>query len=369
MSIGATEIAGPTVIDLFAGCGGISAGFREAGFSVLAAVELNPRPLAVFGLNFPAAVAVNADVRALDPRQLMDRVGLAPGQLDVLVGGPPCQGWSKNVPARHRSLADPRNALVFRFLDYLAALRPRYALIENVAEMERAYDRAATDLVHARLADLGYSTRQDKVLASDWGVPQLRRRTLIVAGRDGRPPPVPDRRRGAPVAAWEAISDLPPLAAGGSAASYATAPGNEFQRWARSHGAPLTDHDARPLTPRQMDRVRALPPGSGAGASDLPPALRPRKAYSGAYARLYPDQPARTITRWVFHPGSGRFLHPYDDRTVTIREAARLQGFPDRFRFAGSFIERSHMIGEAVPPLLATAYAEAMRATLRQPVG
>lgn len=352
--------AAPTVVDLFCGCGGLSTGFRLAGFRVLAGAEWNARPLATFAANFPDALAIEGDLSLVDPEWLRQRVGLKHGQLDVLIGGPPCQGWSKNVPARLRSRDDPRNSLMARFVDFVQDLRPAFVLIENVAEMQRAYASGPSELLLCRLGELGYATRQDRRVAADFGVPQRRRRTFIVAARGGGEVPAPVKDLPgfpAEVSAWAAMSDLPSLAAGARAETYRCAPQNAFQRWARRDATALTDHDARPLRPRQLERVRALPPGSGAGAKDLPPHLRPRMSYSGAYARLWPDQPARTITKWVFHPGSGRFFHPFDDRTVTIREAARLQGFPDDFRFAGSFVERSHMIGEAVPPLLALAYA------------
>jgi DNA (cytosine-5)-methyltransferase 1 len=117
----------------------------------------------------------------------------------------------------------------------------------------------------------------------------------------------------------------------------------------------IVNHIARALTPMQMSRVRVL--REGQDARDLPPELAPKKHYSGAYGRLYWSKPARTLTRWVFHPGSGRFFHPTQDRTITIREAARLHSYPDNFHFLGTYINMASQIGESVPPLLGKALA------------
>lgn len=122
------------------------------------------------------------------------------------------------------------------------------------------------------------------------------------------------------------------------------------------------DHVARKLTPVQLKRIQNLGPGES--IKHLPAEMRPAKGYSGAYGRLVANEPARTITRWVFHPGSGRFIHPHDDRVITIREAARLQSFPDSFVFKGTYIQKSHQVGESVPPLLARRIAERVKEVL-----
>jgi DNA (cytosine-5)-methyltransferase 1 len=360
-------VSRPTVVDLFSGCGGLSAGFRRAGFAVRLGAERDPVPLATFARNFPEAVALPADLAVTDPAALLAAARLRRGRVDCLVGGPPCQGWSKNVPARERSADDPRNALMRRFLAFVAHLRPRAVVIENVAEMTRAYDAATADHLLDRLAALGYDATAVRLNAAEFGVPQLRRRSFFLAVERGGVLPEPRRCDGPPVTVDQAIDDLPPLAAGAgeSPCGYGSQPTSAYQKLVRRDDGTVTEHVARALRPRQLARVRAIPPGSGGGKEALPDDLRPRMAYSGGYARLYPDQPARTITRWVFHPGSGRFFHPWQDRVVTIREAARLQGFPDDFVFCGRYIQNAHMVGEAVPPLLAAAVADAVLASLR----
>lgn len=363
-----------TAVDLFCGCGGISAGFNDAGFRILLGADINPHALRTFHRNFPDALAVEADLAELDPRTLLAKLGLRSGQLDCLAGGPPCQGFSKNVPARHRYHADPRNRLLLRYVDFVRIFRPKFVLIENVAEMMNGFEGTYTSAILDELQKLGYEVKSERLLAADYGVPQLRRRAFFFANRIGVRITVPAPNRLPPtetpalfaatlpcgyVNVWEAIGDLPKLEAGegNSPCEYAKKPQSDYQLLVRSKSHALYDHVARRLTEPQLQRVKHLRPGMGEGVDALPKHLRPRSGYSGAYARLIPHEPARTITRWVFHPGSGRFYHPYDDRVITIREAARLQSFPDWFVFEGTYIQKSHQVGEAVPPLLSHAFA------------
>jgi DNA (cytosine-5)-methyltransferase 1 len=345
------------------------------GFDIKAGVDIKGIALATFRRNFPAALAIDQDLARVSPDELIRTIGMAPGDLDCLVGGPPCQGFSKNVPAAQRRLADPRNRLILRFLDFVRALRPKTLLIENVAEMKNAYDETYSHEIHAVLDGMGYRTIAARLNAADYGVPQLRRRAFFFASRIGQPT-IPTATHAARaesdlvlglhpphVTVWDAIGDLPRLASGAgvSPVAYRVAPQNLYQRLSRSRTTSVEDHVARALTPVQLERVAHLTPGKGGGAESLPEHLRPRMGYSGAYARLRQDEPARTITRWVFHPGSGRYYHPFDDRVITIREAARLQSFPDWFTFEGSYVKRADQVGEAVPPLLAAAFAREVR--------
>jgi DNA (cytosine-5)-methyltransferase 1 len=362
------------VIDLFCGCGGISAGFKNEGFDVLLGADINPHALGTFRRNFPKAKTVEADLSEVDPKELLSNLELKPGQLDALVGGPPCQGFSKNVPARNRYHGDPRNQLLLTYIEFVKVFKPKFVVIENVAEMMNGFEGAYTEEIIGSLEEFGYKVESERLLAADYGVPQLRRRAFFFANRIGVPVTVPAVRRLAPkeepslftkelpsgyVNVWDAIGDLPSLrdGEGDNPCGYAKKPASDYQRLMRTKSEKVHDHVARKLTDPQLERVKYLRPGMGEGVDALPKHLRPRSGYSGAYARLIPDEPARTITRWVFHPGSGRFYHPYDYRVITIREAARLQSFPDWFVFEGTYIQKSHQVGEAVPPLLAQAFA------------
>lgn len=368
-----------TAIDLFCGCGGLSAGLRLAGFEIIAGADLEPNYLCSFSRNFPEAKSLRLDLSAVTPIEFMRRIGIRPGEADLIAGGPPCQGFSKNVPRNRRYLEDARNRLVKSFLDYCEAINPRFVLMENVAEMKNGFDEAYSEEIFNRLSEAGYAVALPRVLnAADYGVPQRRRRAFFIASRDGiqlrYPEPTHAKSESVInlaqlqnyVSVWDAIGDLPSLKHGDGAETslYACEPFSDYQKMIRNCGSAVTNHVSRHLRPTQYERLASLEPGQA--MKDLPARLRTKGGYSGAYGRLTKEMIAPTITRWVFHPGSGRWGHPVDIRTLTIREAARIQGFPDSFDFVGSFTQRSGQLGNAVPPLLAQKIAEAMLAQFKR---
>lgn len=364
----------PTALDLFSGCGGISSGLRSAGFHILGGVDIEPVSLKTFRLNFPTSEAMELDLSQTAPESVMDRLGIDPGGLTLLAGGPPCQGFSKNVPRKYRFLEDPKNLLVRAFIRFFEVLRPQLVLMENVAEMKNGFDQAYTEEVVQRLEENGYNVTYGVLQAHDYGVPQRRRRAFFLARLSGPPVAIPERTHSETgagydlfpgllkkhVSVWDAIGDLPRLqhGEGEEPCGFRCPPFSEFQAWAREGCTEVFNHKARMLQPTQAERLASISPGQG--LKDLPAHLRPKSGYSGAYGRLTKEMVAPTVTRWVFHPGSGRFSHPEDPRVITIREAARLQGFPDSFRFLGTYIQQAHQVGNAVPPLLAEAVARAL---------
>jgi DNA (cytosine-5)-methyltransferase 1 len=150
-----TSFAQKKAVDLFCGCGGISVGLEKAGYTVLAGIDIEKRYLASFKHNFPHAKALNTDISATPPEEFMSLVGVEVGELDLLVGGPPCQGFSKNVPRKFRYLEDPKNLLVKSFLDYCEALQPKQVLMENVAEMKNGFDESYSSEIISRLTNAG----------------------------------------------------------------------------------------------------------------------------------------------------------------------------------------------------------------------
>lgn len=363
-----------SAVDLFCGCGGISAGLRAAGIKVLAGVDVEPAYICTFSHNFPDAKSLRLDIAEVAPEDFMKRAGIAAGELGLLAGGPPCQGFSKNVPRKQRYLDDPRNQLIKAFLDYCRALRPRFIMMENVAEMKNGFDQSYSEEIVTRLREAGYAVTHAVLNAADYGVPQRRRRAFFIAGREGTelrlPPPthsksVTDNGPSAlapHVNVWEAIGDLPSRRHGegeDEPCSYASRPFSDFQKLMRRRGNQrVANHVARRLQPTQYERLASILPGQG--MKDLPPHLQTRGGYSGAYGRLTKEMIAPTITRWVFHPGSGRWGHPVDIRLLTIREVARLQSFPDDYEFVGTYVQRAGQLGNAVPPLLAQRIIEGM---------
>ena len=359
----------PVVLDLFAGCGGMSWGLHKEGFRIAAAVDEWKLALKTFAHNHPGCQVYCSPIEHLSPATIAKDLDLGRGDLDVIIGGPPCQGFSKNVPASYRFLGDQRNQLFRDYLRFVEYLRPKVVVMENVAEIFRAFDGQVTEEILCVLERLGYRTDVGVLFAPDYGVPQRRRRCFFLASRvmDNPRLPRPTHDRGAQlgllepqrsyVSAWQAISDLPPLSNGGGSEPlpYTTSPANGYQAEMRGDEVEVYDHVARNLSEIQVRRVQALSPGEG--FRQLPANLRPATGYSGAYGRLDFESPAATITRWVFHPGSGRYYHPRDDRVITIREAARIQSFHDEFRFFGSYIKKAAQVGNAVPPRLMQAIA------------
>lgn len=363
-------------IDLFCGCGGIAAGLRSAGFNVAAGVDIEGKHIATFRRNFPNAVGLNADLVRFTPTEFMTALGIEPGELDMLAGGPPCQGFSKNVPRKLRFADDPNNLLVKRFIDYCERMKPKAILMENVAEFRNGFSKRFSDEINERLNKAGYVVTSAVINAAEYGIPQKRRRAFFLAFRGSSAPTVPTpthfdkpkQQLGFEtnnfVSVWDAIGDLPSLqhGQGDDVCEYACAPFSDYQKARRNPSGQVRNHIARELRPLQYARLAALQPGQG--IKDLPENLRVKGGYSGAYGRLTKDGVAPTITRWVFHPGSGRWGHPVDLRTLTIREAARIQGFSDDYEFVGSFVQQAGQIGNAVPPLLIRQLAAAMKERL-----
>jgi len=367
----------PTVLDLFSGCGGMSWGLHKEGFRVLGALDIWKRALETFSANHPGAAVFNTPIDQLSPHEVMRRLQIKPGELDCLVGGPPCQGFSKNVPASGRFFEDPRNLLFRNFIDYAATIQPKVVVMENVAEIHNAYDGAVREEIRERLKKLGYETTIEVLFAPDYGIPQRRRRCFFFASRTGVSPtfPRPQFSKNASDelfgriteyrSAWSCISDLPKLknGEGQDPSTYDKEPSNDYHRLMRRGSSSLRDHVTRRLNDKQYSRIASLKPGQA--WKDLPKEMQPKSGFSGAYGRLDTKMLAPTITRWVFHPGSGRFSHPTEPRLLTIREVARIQSFSDDFTFTGTYIEKAHQLGNAVPPLLMSALAENVLTCLR----
>jgi len=358
-------------IDLFCGCGGLSAGLRDAGFEILAGIDIEPHYIQTFTENFPDSLSICSDVSKTKSLELLESLNLKVGELDLLAGGPPCQGFSKNVPRAQRQLDSENNTLVKTFLEHCEAMLPKWILMENVAEMRNGFGKHYTDEIVERLTNAGYKVIHGVHNAADFGVPQRRRRAFFMARRDGALPKEPVATHSkieshdlfsnskSHITVWDAISDLRPLehGEGTSPDTYITDPQNDYQRYMRNGCKSTFNHIAKKMNPIQYERITSLQPGQG--IKNLPDHLRPKGGYSGAYGRLTEDMIMPTITRWVFHAGSGRWGHPRDYRLITIREAARLHGYKDCFIFKGSYTQQAGQLGNSVPPLLAKIMGEA----------
>lgn len=380
-----------TAIDLFSGAGGISLGLGSAGYDILLANDLDPAASRSYRRNFPDHTFVERNVRGLQASEILSAAGLAPGELDLLMGGPPCQGFSI-IGAR--VVHDERNDLFRDFLRIGEALRPRCMVIENVPGLATLAQGAVLREILEGFQRLGYGASFAELLAAQYGVPQMRWRMVFVAFRKdlGIPPgmgfPQPTHGRRAigelipnctiPPEDWagfvttrEAIGDLPPVRAGEEVSAYPGRPQCAYQREMRSGlRRQLHNHYAPKLSAQNMARIAALKEGQD--WRDLPRELLPegmrralRKDHTRRYSRMtWAGIPRSIITRFR-DPKSGEYTHPEQDRTISIREAARIQSFPDRFVFEGSYSEQYDQVGNAVPPRLAAAIAGEVRRCLQ----
>ncbi len=384
----------PITLDLFCGAGGIAEGFRQAGFRCVFANDIDDDAVATFRQNHSHAQVASGSIASLDPDRIRRRLGLAKGEVDCLVAGPPCQGFSINAPIR--SLDDPRNKLFAHYLRFVESLKPKTLLFENVPGMLSLGDGLVVKRLLRELMAMGYDVAQKILFAAHYGVPQERWRLIVLASRIGPAPrhPHPSRRatgranftggrtlaykldaRAASllpshVTVEEAIGDLPPLRPGEGADTmpYAGRPHSAYSRAMRDGSRVITHHVAPRIAAVNLQRLRHIRPGGS--WRDIPFELLPagmKKARSSdhtkRYGRLRPDGLASTVmTKMDPHWGSA--FHYRQHRTLTVREAARLQSFPDRYLFVGSRVSQYAQVGNAVPVLMARAIAEEIAAAL-----
>lgn len=367
----------PTAVSLFAGAGGCSLGFQQAGFDVRFATDIDRNAVESYKRNFEETPCEVADVRDLGSEMLLDKVRLRSGELDILLGGPPCQGFSS---AGIKSGEDPRNSLVRHYVRLLKGIRPKWFVMENVEGLlTNDGGLHVRDAVDAFL-NAGYSVNLEKIYAQGYGVPQRRKRVLIVGNRLGHDFVFPASvtlfsgsifRKGE-ITFSTATSDLPPATSDGSKPlPHIGPPKNELQAYLRGDAKTVTDHFSPALSEIQLERVRGLSPGQT--MKDLPEHLQhesfrrrafrrvmdgtPVERRGGAPSglkRLFADEPSLTMTS----AATREFVHPSEDRLLTLRECARLQTFPDSFVFAGSAASRIQQVGNAIPPMLARIVAD-----------
>lgn len=368
-------------LDLFSGCGGLTYGLSlsessSSRIEAVAALDNWQAACDTFNLNFD----VKARCEGVD-RQTVSAVLDEVGDVDLVVGGPPCQGFSTSGK---RAFDDPRNALVLAFLEAVKLAQPRAFLMENVSGFKTFQGGRVFAETVAMAEENGFRVYPGIVLASLAGVPQRRRRFILVGIREGSEFSFPnqladsvrlfgegavdlvvDQRPTQGKEIWtfdDATSDLPAIEAGQSSDVYASDPRNDFQKWAREQGACLTDHMSVGHKPYFVEMMSYIPQGKSAMDPDIrelmPERLRPKSGYPNSYARIRGDQPAPTITRNFTTPSSANCIHPRLNRALSLREGARCQSFPDHFVFSGTTDEKRLQIGNAVPPLLGKALGD-----------
>ena len=342
----------PKVIDLFAGVGGLSLGFEMRGFEVVLANEYDTSIAAAYQENHRTTKMIVGDITSLD---LQRTFGGYNGQTDVVIGGPPCQGFSQK--GQRKTIHDARNFLFKYYVEVVKLVEPKYFVMENVPNLLTAENGYFYREIEELFQSMGYCLERGVLNASDYGVPQNRRRAVIIGKKGGKAPGLP-KAKNVSVTIWDAISDLAYLESGegSEVQQYKNEPQNEYQKLLRRDSETLYNHVATRHSPLALERLAMIPPNSGKEV--LPKEHLTKSIYSGTWTRMRKDEISVTITTRFDTPSSGKFTHPYLDRAITVREAARIQSFPDRFRFIGNKGSQMKQVGNAVPPLLAAAIAE-----------
>lgn len=343
----------PTVIDLFAGVGGLSLGFEMAGFEVVLANEIDPSIAEAYKKNRPGTKMIVEDITKLP---VDETFGSYEGKATAIIGGPPCQGFSQK--GSRKSINDPRNFLFRYYFEVVKRVKPKYFVIENVPNLLTTEEGYFKDEIVELFSGIGYAVSCGVLCAADFGVPQDRRRTCIL-GKLGATEPVSlPRPNGIRTTVWDAISDLSYLESGEGAEEqgYRNAPQSNYQRMLRAGSDELCNHIATRHSKVTLERLKMIAPECG--KEMLPEEHHTKSIYSGTWCRMKKDGIAKTITTRYDTPSSGEFTHPYLNRAITTREAARIQSFPDTFHFYGSKSSQMKQVGNAVPPLLGKAIAE-----------
>ena len=355
-----------TAIDLFCGAGGLSEGFHQSGFHVLAGQDFDPAAGMTFAATHPEAQFIPGPIQRVTAPGLLRFTGMEKGQLDVLIGGPPCQGYS--VYNHQRGEEDPRAGLFREYLRIVAGVRPRWLVMENVTGITSIAGGAIVKEIECGMAKLGYRVRMKVLKAEDFGIPQERRRVIFIATNTSQPILFPEASHGPGrkpfVTIWDAISDLPSIEGGDSSSTYAKPPQNEYQIMLRGDSKLVANHEAPRLSRINEQRMKHIPPGGS--WRDLPYDLLPlgmRRAKRSDHTKRYgrsrkTDLACTILTKCDVHWGA--YIHPVQDRAITVREAARLQSFPDSFVFQGNRTEQYKQVGNAVPPLLGLHIAKAL---------
>lgn len=328
-------------VDLFSGCGGLSLGLEQAGFRVAAAVEVAPKAIETYKANHPNVVLYSTDIRDLDPFQMMSDAGINPGELDLLAGCPPCQGFSRlRTKNKSNSVTDVRNDLISDFIRFAKFMLPKCIMLENVPSLTKD---SRFELALSELEALGYNCTTQVLDAANFGVPQRRKRLIMLASRVHKPTLA--KKSDLRVTVREAFSRIPTSA---------------------------STEDLVHLIPERrsqaVQRIISLIPKDGGSRRDLPDEYqldchKKSDGFRDVYGRMSWDAVAPTITSGCHNPSKGRFLHPELDRTITLREAAVLQGFPPSYYFNPTHGKEAIalMIGNALPPPFIAAHARSLK--------
>lgn len=366
----------PNAISLFAGAGGCSLGFKQAGYKIIYATDFDKAATETYKANFPETIAECKDINNIDFPQLLTELKIKPGEIDVLIGGPPCQGFSTAGP---RFWDDPRNHLLKQYVRALEIIQPKWFLMENVEGLLTSNNGEYVKETVKAFIKLGYSIRLEKVYSHEYAVPQRRKRVIIIGNRLGIdfsfPKPTTYSHgkifRKSAITIKHALIGLPKPSIENKALKYENYISDDWANSLKSKNNFVTEHFIQKLDEIQLERISKLKQGEA--MKDLPEYLQhpsfkkraarrvmdgtPSEKRGGAPSglkRMKLEEPSLTITGAAVR----EFIHPLENRCLTIRECARIQTFPDDFIFHGSNGDKVQQIGNAIPPLLAKTFAD-----------
>ena len=350
-------------LDLFCGCGGLSLGFKMAGMQPVAGIDYNKAAIETYSLNFKETRAICADILSMDKQVILEDLGDM-ADIDIIIGGPPCQGFS-NANKNYVEINDPRNKLFFEFVKFVELWKPRIVLIENVPQIITKDNGYAKTRITQIFEDLGYCVTNAILDASEYGVPQKRLRNFFIITNNTPFDMSSIKKSTVQVTVKEAIEELYPFESGvKDFRELNLPPRTEYQRYLRGKDNLVHNHDIHYPAAIQQKRISFVPQGGNWRyvPEELWETARTtqtgrKNRHSSAYKRLKEDDVSVTIDAGNQH---SNYYHPIFNRLPTVREAARIQSFPDDFVFKGIMTEQYLQVGNAVPPLLAKAIGEAI---------
>ena len=340
-------------IDLFFGCGGLSYGFEKAGYNILLGIDNDSKALETFELNHYGAKSICGDITEVTYEEDIKPL-IGDQKIDVIIGGPPCQGMSLSGP---RKFDDPRNKLYLSYIRLVKEIQPKAFVIENVPGLVGLFGGQIKDSIIEKFTEMGYQIQYKILCAADYGVPQNRKRVVFVGIKKGEfvYPEIHENK----VSCSMALSDLPTLEdeLGEEVLDYLMQPQNEYQKIMRKNSEVVKNHIAANHSDRVKKIISLVP--DGGNYKDLPDEYINSRNFHVAWTRFASDKPAPTIDT-----GHRHHFHYKYNRVPTVRECARLQSFPDDFIFLGNKTQQFRQVGNAVPPLMAQCIAEQLKKAL-----
>lgn len=338
-------------IDLFCGCGGLSLGFEKAGINVLVGIDAWQDAITTFNYNHKNSKGICADLSTLEPSEIEKE--LNGKSVDLIIGGPPCQGFSV---AGKRIVDDVRNKLYKNFVRFVEYYKPKAFMMENVPNILSIGGGIVGDSIVKDFSDLGYKVVYKVLTASNYGTPQNRRRAVFVGFKDGKEFIFPQQTVEQLVTSYEALSDLPENSLE-DGSDYPMTTNCDYQKLMRCNSSKIYNHQITEHSDKTKEIIALVP--DGGNYKNLPPELQQTRKVHIAWTRLNSQKPSFTIDT-----GHRHHFHYKWNRIPTVRESARIQSFPDDFIFLGTKTSQYKQVGNAVPPLMAEAIAKKLKETL-----